>query len=132
MELPGEEAGCGGCVKVPGNVALDVVEALVAGAFPCACEPAACCDCDGAEAVYGVLDWAACVYAFPRGAFPCGAFPCACEPASCCNCDGAEAGFRAMGVCGTYFLIMSAYPTQHQTAVDPVRKKLTHSEHPKT
>ncbi len=35
-----------------------------------------------------------------------------CEPATCCDCDGAEAEFRAMGVCGTYFLIMSAHPTQ--------------------
>ena len=62
MELPGEEAGCGGCVKVPGNVALDVVEALAAGA-EALCEPATCCDCDGAEA--GFREMRVCVLYVP-------------------------------------------------------------------
>lgn len=108
-------------MELPGDEALGVVEALVAGA-EALCEPATCCDCDGAEALL-----AACM-----DTLPCGALPCACGPATCCDCDGAEAGFREIGVCGIFFLIMSAHPTQHQTAVGPVRKKLTHSEHPKT
>ena len=131
MELPGEEAGCGGCVKVPGNVALDVVEALAAGA-EALCEPATCCDCDGAEAVYGVLDLAACVYAFPRGAFPCGAFTCACEPATCCDCNGAEAGFREMRVCVLYVPLISVLPMHYQAAVVAVQKQPMDRKHPKT
>ena len=55
-------AGCGGCVELEDGVALGVVEALVAGA-EALCEPATCCDCNGAEA--GFREMRVCVLYVP-------------------------------------------------------------------